>query len=507
MIGCTALCLAIGLSAPNLGQACRGDNLESFEQFIVSGTASSDPSIRRMALASVEFCRNRRVYDALIALIEKVPSEEDWALETLMTLPASIVLSRESFAGKSHTRHLAALEYSIRVHRPREYRHFAERKLLYGNWEERNAAARVLHGYNDPRSIPYLIKGLRDSQEWTRSVCMHTIRRVGTRVLMSKILPSLSDSCWAVRSTASHALGAWFAGTGDKRVTEALLGRLVVERNADVRLALLQNLKEVNVPSRTRTYSQSPLTASSESFHKLVRAALASPDAQVRGDALDCVPFIHEQDLIGAFLGSAPSSDEIRAAAVSFAQWPKALILDPKLQARRDEGSIELFLNVLCSKHSMDWLAYAHQHSRAKSDRIREAAVQVMLNMGSKRSLQVAKATAEDSDGEVRFVSFLLIEMHATREDRDLVIRHLEDPDRGVRCLSANILSKLFSGSKDVMVVEKIAKALVAETEAEVIGSQLRGLASIDRVRARPILAKYKSHPNSFVRFAAKAAD
>src|SRR5690606_1728772 len=109
--------------------------------------------------------------------------------------------------------------------------------LVDSDLDVMNKAADVIIKRNDPDTAKYLIRALKDENEFSRRAAVEILNEVGTTNSVKYLLEAVADEDWWVRSRASDAL----ARIGGPRVVSAVL-ELVKDKDENIRRAAIEIL-------------------------------------------------------------------------------------------------------------------------------------------------------------------------------------------------------------------------------------------------------------------------
>lgn len=184
--------------------------------------------------------------------------------------------------------------------------------------ELRSAAIAVATAFDDPRIVPATIALLKDPDWWIRIAAAETLGRLKDPRGVEPLMASLADP--DVKWAAVEALGK----IADQRALPSL-GRMLSDPQANVRIEVMQAIKNFNHPQVTQA---------------LMNMAQQDPERAVRMRALDILEELERRDHRGADLGNARSG---ALAAQSMQGEPR---LHTYLISTRNSGGSDFHLSV-----------------------------------------------------------------------------------------------------------------------------------------------------------------
>jgi twitching motility protein PilT len=141
--------------------------------------------------------------------------------------------------------------------------------------ETRSAAVGIATFFDDPRVVPHAIPLLQDSDWWIRVAAADTLGRLKDPRAVEPLVAALNDP--DVKWSVVEALGR----IGDPRALNAL-GRMLADPQPDVRIEVMQALKNFNHPQVPKALMQ---IATSDENRNVRTHALDILDELARGDA------------------------------------------------------------------------------------------------------------------------------------------------------------------------------------------------------------------------------
>ena len=136
----------------------------------------------------------------------------------------------------------AAALYQLGQH---EYWQNVERAATVAEGYERGAALRMLGDMGDPRGLPLLTQGLRDTQPSIRAAAASSLGKLGLAEGIPPLIAALSEPVPAVRSVVAVTLGRLEAEQARSALTLALR-----DANKGVRAAAVAGLLQLHSPFR-----------------------------------------------------------------------------------------------------------------------------------------------------------------------------------------------------------------------------------------------------------------
>lgn len=109
--------------------------------------------------------------------------------------------------------------------------------LLDSDVDVINKAVDVICNINHPDTVKYLIRALKDENEFSRRAAVEVLNEIGTASSVKYLLEAVADEDWWVRSRASDAL----AKIGGERVVKAVL-ELIKDKDENIRRAAIEIL-------------------------------------------------------------------------------------------------------------------------------------------------------------------------------------------------------------------------------------------------------------------------
>lgn len=134
----------------------------------------------------------------------RLPAEAHAAVKTLKRESGQLQDEITAEAGV-----LAAIEEAISTMRDKDAVEYLYERALSGesSWKARQIVAAALEDINDPESVKYLVRALKDKDARVRMTAAVTCGRMKAPDALKGLLDLLKEKAWTVRSAAIEALG------------------------------------------------------------------------------------------------------------------------------------------------------------------------------------------------------------------------------------------------------------------------------------------------------------
>ena len=345
----------------------------------------------------------------------------------------------------------------------------------------RQAATKVIGSSRNEAFQKPLLRVLRDQNEFTREGAADALRQLGDPIVVSSLVPLLSDPSYAVRWQVSRALET-FGWTPEDNAAAA---RFAVARGRIVEATTFGSdaVDALTLALQGGAYHQrrQAVTALCEiSDARIVKAlivALKDSDDQVRSAAVESLCKIAEPssapELIFALSDANKHVRAVAAEALGSFGGPKAV--EPLLRRVRDKNwevreAVCLALGKLKDPRAFDPLVKALKDGDRE---VREAAVRGLSFLNDKRALGPLLGAVVDESDSVRqpaFATLSTLDMHweqsdAARAARPMLQEALKNNQYWVRQAAADALTRI----GNLKPVEPAQLSLAASGSAPVL--------------------------------------